>query len=627
MLRLAQDRVRYVFLGMNEGGINPEAADLTWTRRFGDCKGKSALILALLHELGIEAEPVAVNTYLGDVVQGTLPSVGIFNHVIVRAREGKQTWWLDGAGSGSWRRIDMQTPNYSWGLPMTAKGDGLVRMIAEPAAEPLLETHTTIDARAGLHTDAPFKAETLVRGGSGASLHTQLSGLTPADMERGLREYWKKEYSFVEVKNVAARFDEKAGVEILTMDGTADIEWGGYSYTTDGLDVSSRANFKREPGINVDAPFLVDHPAYKRVTQRIELPTVGTFTTRGKDYDVTVSGMHYVRQAKIENRVFTGTMTVRSMTGEVTAVEARAAEKTLNDMWRDDIEVVAENYRATDEDVATLRKRDFDDGPNLRWRGNIFMDRSDYDAAIADFDKALKLDEKDYDALANRGIAHYWKRNYDLAKSDFETVLARQPANAVALRGLGAVFQANAKYPEAITRLSDSLRIDPDNTFALAHRAYAYRNSGDEAKAVADASDALRVDPSYLDMYALRASVFIEQEDKTPVLREADAMIKAMPDNPEALMAAAYYYDRTAHRTEALAAVDKALAIRPPPPSISPAPTCATESISAAAWPMWMRHSPSTRTSRSLGECAPTCSKSRAITPAPSRSTTRKSRR
>jgi hypothetical protein len=54
-LALVQDRVRYVFLGMNDGGLVPTDAETTWERRFGDCKGKTALLLALLHGLGVKA--------------------------------------------------------------------------------------------------------------------------------------------------------------------------------------------------------------------------------------------------------------------------------------------------------------------------------------------------------------------------------------------------------------------------------------------------------------------------------------------------------------------------------------------------------------------------------------------
>ena len=60
-----QDKVRYVFLGMNTGGYVPADADVTWARRFGDCKGKTTLLLAVLHELGIaESHPYATEDLL-----------------------------------------------------------------------------------------------------------------------------------------------------------------------------------------------------------------------------------------------------------------------------------------------------------------------------------------------------------------------------------------------------------------------------------------------------------------------------------------------------------------------------------------------------------------------------------
>ncbi|HEY3948698.1 DUF3857 domain-containing protein, partial [Phenylobacterium sp.] len=67
-LRLVEDQVHYVSLAMNFGGYVPADADLTWSRRFGDCKGKTTLLLALLHELGIEAQPALVNTTDGDAL-------------------------------------------------------------------------------------------------------------------------------------------------------------------------------------------------------------------------------------------------------------------------------------------------------------------------------------------------------------------------------------------------------------------------------------------------------------------------------------------------------------------------------------------------------------------------------
>ena len=55
-LGLVQDRIRYVALAMGTGGLVPADAATTWSRRFGDCKGKTVLLLAMLRALGVTTE-------------------------------------------------------------------------------------------------------------------------------------------------------------------------------------------------------------------------------------------------------------------------------------------------------------------------------------------------------------------------------------------------------------------------------------------------------------------------------------------------------------------------------------------------------------------------------------------
>src|SRR3546814_13557358 len=89
--------VRYSYGGLGNGNLTPATAEETWQRRYGDCKGKTALLLALLARLGIEAEAVLANNSGGDDgLDGRLPNPGMFDHVIVRARIAGTTYWLDG---------------------------------------------------------------------------------------------------------------------------------------------------------------------------------------------------------------------------------------------------------------------------------------------------------------------------------------------------------------------------------------------------------------------------------------------------------------------------------------------------------------------------------------------------
>jgi len=73
--------IRYVFIGLGDGGLVPQPADLVLKNRYGDCKGHVVLLEALLAAKGINSSPALIN--LGESYR--LPPLAIlhpFNHVI-----------------------------------------------------------------------------------------------------------------------------------------------------------------------------------------------------------------------------------------------------------------------------------------------------------------------------------------------------------------------------------------------------------------------------------------------------------------------------------------------------------------------------------------------------------------
>ena len=131
-LELVQDKVRYLFNGMEEGNYVPQTPTQTWSVRYGDCKAKTLLLLAMLRELGIEAEAVLANSQLGDWLPRRLPTPGAFDHVIVRATIGGESLWLDGTGSGA-RLADLgDVPAFRHALPLRAAGAELAPGTAAP---------------------------------------------------------------------------------------------------------------------------------------------------------------------------------------------------------------------------------------------------------------------------------------------------------------------------------------------------------------------------------------------------------------------------------------------------------------------------------------------------------------
>src|SRR6185436_8602040 len=109
----------------------------TWSVGYGDCKAKTLLLLALLHELGIEAEPVLANIGQGDLVATRLPAPAAFNHVLVHARVDGEDLWLDGTDRGS--RVEDLTdpPPLRWVLPLREGGATLLQLPSRPPAIPI----------------------------------------------------------------------------------------------------------------------------------------------------------------------------------------------------------------------------------------------------------------------------------------------------------------------------------------------------------------------------------------------------------------------------------------------------------------------------------------------------------
>lgn len=95
VLQFVQEKIRYLGIEIGTSSYQPNPPSLVLKRRFGDCKDKTLLMVALLQELRIEAYPALVNTKLRDSISKWLPSATAFNHVIVHAKLNGKTYWLD----------------------------------------------------------------------------------------------------------------------------------------------------------------------------------------------------------------------------------------------------------------------------------------------------------------------------------------------------------------------------------------------------------------------------------------------------------------------------------------------------------------------------------------------------
>ncbi len=300
-LELVQQQVRYIYVGLDGGNLLPASADDTWDNRYGDCKGKTTLLLALLSELGIEAEAILVNNSgLDDGLNEHLPNPALFDHVLVRAQIDGQSYWLDGTLPAVARPSLEPVLPYEWVLPLTVEGSELENLPWRRASTPNEITLYEIDARDGFDEPAQVTQTTITRGVGALAAQMQLSAVTPDQLVRAYQQHatgnpWQT------IDEVEWRFDVEAQASILTLVGTQNIDWE--TYNSHGRRMSLPGGGFRPPsrrarpsGQGEDIPFY-NEPDFNCYVTTVRLPraTSADDWSYNSTFDTQIFGKNYYR--------------------------------------------------------------------------------------------------------------------------------------------------------------------------------------------------------------------------------------------------------------------------------------------------------------------------------------------
>ncbi len=105
IVQFVQDDIRYFGIEVGVNSHLPRPPGQVYKRRFGDCKDKTALLIGMLRQIGVEAYPALVSSKMGKFLQQDLPSPQSFDHVIVYAKYQGKELWIDGTASSQGKTI------------------------------------------------------------------------------------------------------------------------------------------------------------------------------------------------------------------------------------------------------------------------------------------------------------------------------------------------------------------------------------------------------------------------------------------------------------------------------------------------------------------------------------------
>lgn len=129
-LAAIQKDVRYAGVEVGEGSIIPRPPSTVLRNKYGDCKDKATLLVAMLRTLGIPAHVALLRAGMDFDAHPDLPGLGMFNHAIVR---------VDGAAGGDPIWVD-PTDEFSRAGELPIQDQGRMALIASPSTTSLTRT-------------------------------------------------------------------------------------------------------------------------------------------------------------------------------------------------------------------------------------------------------------------------------------------------------------------------------------------------------------------------------------------------------------------------------------------------------------------------------------------------------
>ncbi|HEX5683910.1 MAG TPA: DUF3857 domain-containing protein, partial [Ideonella sp.] len=209
-LRHVQTEVRYLGIEVGPGSHAPNPPELVLERRYGDCKDKTLLTIALLRAMGIEAHPALVHTTMRHAIEANRPAPTAFNHVLLRARLDGRDYWLDPTRPPQQGELEqLGQADYGRALVVDPGSDSLVTMAGEKAKTRRRVVRTVIDSRDGLDKPVRYTVTTEIIGTAADDMRSTLNSRRHEDLQKSYLNFYVNQFGATDVA-APMRIDDNA---------------------------------------------------------------------------------------------------------------------------------------------------------------------------------------------------------------------------------------------------------------------------------------------------------------------------------------------------------------------------------------------------------------------------------
>ena len=272
-IKFVQDDVRYMGIEMGENSHKPNNPNKIFAQRFGDCKDKSYLLCTILRTMGIEANPVLINTDYKKQIQNWLPTPYAFDHTTVQIKLADKIYWIDPTISYQRGKLnDISFPDYQIGLVLTDTTTNLTHISLQDKGMVKTKEVFTVPTMYG---KVRLDVTTEYTGSYADNMREQFKDNSVYGMQKSFLNFYISYYDETSIADsLEVKDDESKGMFTITEHYDIDNFW---SDEKDEKKVSFSAFLinsviKKPKDIARKMPVSVDYPAHYIEDIEINLP-------------------------------------------------------------------------------------------------------------------------------------------------------------------------------------------------------------------------------------------------------------------------------------------------------------------------------------------------------------------
>lgn len=588
-LALVQNEIRYLYNGLANGNYVPQAPEQTWTLRYGDCKAKTLLLLAVLDRLGVEAMPTLVHSTVGDALPDRLPTLAAFDHVIVQASIGGMDYWLDGTTAGTHVEDLADVPPFRHVLPLTTAGSELAALPLREPARPDVDLHIAYDQSAGTAFPPLFDLSFTMRGELAARLATLKEQATPEQLRDMAQGALGDFVNNGQIHTRSIEVDAAKGTTTIHASGIGNLRWIRDEprpyLALDGLvsDFEIKADRTRAAWRNI--PVSGGSPSLIVRSMSLKLPQRAGFVMEGDvQADMMIAGFALRRQARLAAGKLEKTETVWTSGSEVAVNQLPAVRAQVAAARQREFRLRAPDaYPTRVEEIAAAKKekrlgpllaayqKAIDDDPEA---ANGYLNRAAFNigifepkAAIADLTNAIEH-EANAEIYRRRAGLHAQIGDFRTALADVEEALALDPGDETAFAQKVYLLTELKQYDDALALADEQMAGSKDKRGWVGLKAETLGKAGRAAEGATLLAEALVErpgDPGLLNNLCwLKGTRSFELES---ALKDCTRAIELSDESSAVLDSRALVFFRLGRMEEARADLDAALKISPSMPA------------------------------------------------------------